>query len=129
MFKTLAVGLGAAALLTQCAPTNGCAPASPAAATTSVTRVIDGDTVEIPGDTIRIIGIDTPEQGTCGFDAAKARMTQLVQGQTVSIPGGARDDRVLDPVPPAAALRRHRLLRRRSRHDPGGVGRRPLRLP
>jgi micrococcal nuclease len=42
------------------------------AATTGVrvTRWVDGDTVETTRGTVRLIGIDTPERGRCGYEAA-----------------------------------------------------------
>jgi endonuclease YncB( thermonuclease family) len=51
-----------------------------------VTRVIDGDTVELGnGDGVRIVGIDTPERGECGYDAATAHMERLVLGKRVRL--------------------------------------------
>jgi endonuclease YncB( thermonuclease family) len=49
------------------------------AATTSarVTRWVDGDTVETTRGTIRLIGIDTPERGSCGY-AAASRHAQAI---------------------------------------------------
>ena len=42
-----------------------------------VIRVIDGDTVVISGDErVRLIGIDTPENGQCGFDEAKQAISK-----------------------------------------------------
>ena len=59
-----------------------------------VTDVVDGDTIRVQGfGTIRLIGIDTPEAGDCGFDRASQVMRDLVLGQTVSLIPGARDDR------------------------------------
>jgi micrococcal nuclease len=63
-----------------------------------VTRVIDGDTIEVAGpdgtlERVRLIGIDTPERGECGFDAATERMRQMVQGRNVTLTPGARSDR------------------------------------
>ena len=44
-----------------------------------VTRVVDGDTVELGnGEQVRVIGIDTPEQGECGYEAASDHMADLV---------------------------------------------------
>ncbi len=49
-----------------------------------VTRVIDGDTVELgTGAAVRLVGIDTPEEGDCGYDQATQNMVRLVQGQRV----------------------------------------------
>jgi endonuclease YncB( thermonuclease family) len=51
---------------------------------TVVTRVVDGDTVEIAsGKHVRLIGVDTPERGTCGYDAATGAMQQMVESRTV----------------------------------------------
>ena len=51
-----------------------------------VTRVIDGDTVELGnGEAVRIVGIDTPEVGDCGYDQATAKMVRLVQGKQVTL--------------------------------------------
>ncbi|MGH3331441.1 MAG: thermonuclease family protein [Nocardioidaceae bacterium] len=51
-----------------------------------VTRVVDGDTVELAnGEDVRIVGIDTPERGECGYDEATAKMERLVLGQRVRL--------------------------------------------
>ena len=59
-----------------------------------VKQVVDGDTVEIEsGDHVRLIGLDTPERGSCGYDAATEAMRRMVQGRTVVLvnPGGVQD--------------------------------------
>jgi endonuclease YncB( thermonuclease family) len=57
-----------------------------AARTYLVTRVIDGDTIELGnGQGVRVVGIDTPERGECGFDAATANMERLVLGKRVRL--------------------------------------------
>ena len=44
-----------------------------------VIRVIDGDTVVISNNQrVRLIGIDTPEKGQCGFDEAKQALEKLL---------------------------------------------------
>ena len=59
-----------------------------------VSRVVDGDTIDVVGSgRIRLIGIDTPEVGQCGFQASKDLMEWLVEGETVTLIPGARDDR------------------------------------
>lgn len=44
-----------------------------------VARVVDGDTVELGyGQQVRVAGIDTPERGECGYEAASNHMADLV---------------------------------------------------
>lgn len=51
-----------------------------------VTRVIDGDTVELRnGRGVRLLGIDTPEEGECGYDAATRHLERLVLGHRVRL--------------------------------------------
>jgi endonuclease YncB( thermonuclease family) len=59
------------------------APVTSVAATApvpTVTSIVDGDTVDLnDGRRVRLLGIDTPEQGECGFEQARdfARSTLL----------------------------------------------------
>ncbi len=66
-------------------------------ATWTVSNVVDGDTVDATkADTsirIRVIGIDTPELGQCGYNEATANMKHLLAGKQVNLVPGARDDR------------------------------------
>ncbi len=64
------------------------------AATVTVTDVVDGDTVDVStGETIRVIGIDTPERGVCGYSEATANMEALVLGKSVTLTAApAKDD-------------------------------------
>ena len=58
-----------------------------------VTNVVDGDTVDVEGvGRIRVIGIDTPERGACGFESATQAMTVLVLGHAVALVPGATED-------------------------------------
>lgn len=58
----------------------------PSGSKTTVTRVIDGDTVEIAsGEHVRLIGVDTPERGACGFNEATETMRRMVEGREVQL--------------------------------------------
>jgi endonuclease YncB( thermonuclease family) len=75
----------------EVAPTAGADRAE--TTTVVVTNVIDGDTVDVStGHRIRLIGIDTPERGECGYDQATAHLASLVSGKQVTLISGARDD-------------------------------------
>ena len=51
---------------------------------TTVTRVIDGDTVEIyTGERVRFIGVDAPEAGEAGANEATAFVRERVLNQTI----------------------------------------------
>jgi micrococcal nuclease len=63
-----------------------------------VTNIVDGDTLDARSaagvvERIRIIGIDTPERGECGFMEASAALQTLVLGKQVTLVAGARDNR------------------------------------
>jgi endonuclease YncB( thermonuclease family) len=58
-----------------------------------VVRVVDGDTVELGnGETVRLVGIDTPEVGQCGYERAAVRLEELVLGRQVRL-GESDEDR------------------------------------
>ena len=64
----------------------------------TVFNVVDGDTVDVRAtdgseERVRIIGIDTPERGECGFGPAASKLAELVEGRDVVLVAGARDDR------------------------------------
>lgn len=51
-----------------------------------VSRVVDGDTLVLrSGETVRLAGIDTPERGQCGYQAATQELARLVQGKQVRL--------------------------------------------
>ena len=59
-----------------------------------VIRVIDGDTVVISGDErVRLIGIDTPENGQCGFDEAKQAIEKLLASGSATFYSGTTSDK------------------------------------
>ena len=55
--------------------------------------VMDGDTLQVKGvGRIRLIGIDAPEYGACGFTKATRALSALVEGREVTLtPGGRKD--------------------------------------
>ena len=56
--------------------------------------MVDGDTVDLSdGERVRIIGIDTPEQGQPGYAEAAAALSAMVLGHEVVLTPGALDDR------------------------------------
>lgn len=51
-----------------------------------VTRVIDGDTLELGnGQEVRIVGIDTPEVGECHYETATRHLASLVLDRWVTL--------------------------------------------
>jgi hypothetical protein len=54
-----------------------------------VSSVVDGDTIRVVGldERVRMIGIDTPERGECGFEEASAELRRLIDGQAVRLIG------------------------------------------
>jgi hypothetical protein len=48
--------------------------------------VVDGDTLELGnGQIVRLVGMDTPEVGECGYEAASANLSRLVLGKRVRL--------------------------------------------
>ena len=72
------------------------AKAKAAAALWTVTKVVDGDTIWVARDGIsrkvRLIGIDTPESGQCGFTESTRNLRGIIGGQRVRLTAGAQDD-------------------------------------
>jgi endonuclease YncB( thermonuclease family) len=51
-----------------------------------VTHVVDGDTLDLAdGRRVRLVGMDTPEVGECGFAEAAAALTRLTLGKRVTL--------------------------------------------
>ena len=58
-----------------------------------VVHVVDGDTVDLGnGETVRLVGIDTPEMGECGYERATEALTNLIGGRLVTL-GESDEDR------------------------------------
>lgn len=70
-------------------------PVSPEVGT--VVHVFDGDSMEVRRDgvteQVRVIGIDAPERGECGAEAARHQARHLLDGVEVTLVPGAEDDR------------------------------------
>jgi len=76
---------------------DGGSPGAPVDGAWQVVSVTDGDTLVVQRDgveeRVRLLGIDTPERGQCGYDEATAAMTALVGGADVTLVVGSSDDR------------------------------------
>lgn len=60
--------------------------------TFTVTHVVDGDTLDLDnGARVRLVGIDTPEQGQCGYESASGALADLVLGRRVSLAASDED--------------------------------------
>ena len=53
-----------------------------------IDRVIDGDTVEVNGTSIRLLGINTPERGEIYYEEAKDFLEELIVNKTVELEYG-----------------------------------------
>ena len=66
--------VGAVASESEASP-EGTTPSRASGETGVVTHDVDGDTIDVEGvGRIRVIGIDTPERGACGYDSATMAM-------------------------------------------------------
>ena len=66
--------------------------------TWQVSNVVDGDTIGVVNaageqEQVRVIGVDTPERGECGYTEASDTLAVMVAGKTVTLSPGAVDDR------------------------------------
>ena len=51
-----------------------------------VARIVDGDTLELGnGQLVRLVGIDTPERGQCGYAEASDRLAEMALGKEVTL--------------------------------------------
>lgn len=67
--------------------------ASTVASDGTVVAVVDGDTVDVAGvGRVRLIGIDTPERGECGYAVATEALSAQALGRQVTLLAGAQDD-------------------------------------
>lgn len=59
----------------------------------TITGIVDGDTVELnTGQSIRLLGYDTPDQGECGYQEAADALQLLLNSGTVTITPDNGDD-------------------------------------
>ena len=56
-----------------------------------VSKIIDGDTIIIEGESVRLLGIDTDERGQPCYSAAKNRIEELVLDKEVELVADAED--------------------------------------
>ncbi len=72
----------------------GCV-SEPAGVAATVVFVIDGDTIEVSLDgrneRLRLVGIDAPERGECGYEEARSALIDLVDGVAVRLEADVSD--------------------------------------
>ena len=86
MRANLLLVVAAAGLLTVPVAPATAHPVVPKPQTAVVASVLDGDTVRLEtGQDVRLVGIDAPDHGDCGFEVAQARLARLVEGRTVKL--------------------------------------------
>ena len=62
------------------------APTTTQLVTYVVVNVVDGDTLDLDnGERVRLVGIDTPERGECGYDEATMVLASMVLNQAVTL--------------------------------------------
>lgn len=73
-------------------PFTGLMPGEPPGEPALVTRVIDGDTVELAnGERVRLLGLDTPETGQPFYQQSKTWLRARLEDQTVTLEPGPED--------------------------------------
>ena len=53
-----------------------------------VDRIIDGDTIEVNGSSVRLLGMNTPERGELYYSEAKEFLEELVLNKTIRLESG-----------------------------------------
>jgi len=58
-----------------------------------VSKIVDGDTIElITGESVRLLGINTPERGQPYYEESKNRLKELIEGKGVYLEGDVEDN-------------------------------------
>jgi len=79
------------ALLVLTAVSTACTPTSaPPQTVATVTRVIDGDTFDISGSRVRLIGINAPEHDECFGPEATTALGDMIEGTNVTLESGVQ---------------------------------------
>lgn len=99
MKRYLVVGAIVTVLATAgCSDEPVTSPDSTTADKWTVTKVVDGDTLWVVDSSgtkekVRVIGIDTPESGECGFEDATLALENLIGQNQIELIAGATNDR------------------------------------
>lgn len=78
---------------TSAAPVGAAKATAPTAVAAVVVRWVDGDTVVTNRGTVRLIGVDTPERGKCGYVKARRLARSIAPAGTVVRLGNPRSVR------------------------------------
>jgi micrococcal nuclease len=57
----------------------------PEARSGRVAHVVDGDTLDVGRERVRVLGIDTPESGECGYAPASRATAELALGRVIQL--------------------------------------------